>query len=450
MRISCIKLRHFACFALLLTGVGTAFDARAETLEQAVQAALNNHPSVTAAIANRDALAQDEREKWAGFFPDLNVRAAGGRIYGDNATSRGLQVTRDSAYSNLWEGAVTLTQPIFDGFDTKNRVSAAGARHLSANYDITDLREQLALRTTVAYLDIVRLQEKHGRLRDHEQKIADYTRRIQSMVDEGAADESMIIQSRDIALQLEDMVNDAAGQLNAAIATYAELVGYMPERTLDMPYPATHLLPGNVLDAVENALRDHPALAAARNNERANHYEREADRQFYYPDINGELSYLKRDQKEEIGGDATDAKAVLRLNWDISLAGGQVARARKATARVHESRAREAELRRQIERDIRIAYSDINTAARQTELQRERVGVMNDLFATYETQFEAARINLLQLLQADNRRFKTSLDLLDHEFSLVTARFSALASMGLLQDSLNIVAARSDARSDAR
>ncbi len=51
---------------------------RAETLGQAVESALNNHPSVEAAIANRDAFTQEEKEQWADHFPSVNVRGAGG------------------------------------------------------------------------------------------------------------------------------------------------------------------------------------------------------------------------------------------------------------------------------------------------------------------------------------------------------------------------------------
>ncbi len=418
--------------------------AQAEPLAKAVEAALNNHPAVEAAIANRNALAQEAREQWADHFPTLNIRGAGGRVFGDNSTSRGLQVTRDSTYSYLWEGSVTLTQPLFDGFETFNRVDAAQFRRESANFTIMDVREELALRTVLAYLDVLRSRESLARLSGHGKTVEDYQNRIQAMVDEGAADESMIVQARDIRAQLDNTIADIEGQLKAANATYMELVGAMPGDPMELPVPPVDMIPAGVQEAVDYASRHHPALRAAARTEEALSYDVEAEKQAYFPDVNGEVSYLKRDQREEIGGEVIDAKAVVRLNWDISVAGGQISRVRKSQYRRFESKAQRAETERQIVRDVRIAYSDLATAQRQLAVLRDRMEINNDLFETYEAQFEGARINLLQLLQADNARFNTALSLMNGEFRMLASQYSVLASMGQLQNGLNIVAARTD------
>ena len=59
-------------------------------------------------------------------------------------------------------------------------------------------------------------------------------------------------------------------------------------------------------------------------------------------------------------------------------------------------------------------------------------------------QFEAARVNLLQLLQADNALFNAKLALLNGEYKLLASHFAVLASMGRLQEALNVVSARAD------
>ena len=102
---------------LLLSGA-SGF-ACAETLQRSVVAALNHHPSVTAAMANRDAYIEEKKEQFSGYFPAISVGAAGGRIYGDNSTTRGLSVTRGAGYSGYGEGSISLTQMLFDGFEVK-------------------------------------------------------------------------------------------------------------------------------------------------------------------------------------------------------------------------------------------------------------------------------------------------------------------------------------------
>ena len=53
--------------------------AQAETLREAVQAALGNHPSVEAAMAGKQSALEEEREEHSAFFsanPDQSVRRA--------------------------------------------------------------------------------------------------------------------------------------------------------------------------------------------------------------------------------------------------------------------------------------------------------------------------------------------------------------------------------------
>lgn len=425
-----------ACFASGL--VLLAFPVNAETLGAAVVSALNDHPSVEAAVANRNALSEERREAWTGHFPRVRVNSTAGRIYGDNSTSRGLQVTRGAAYSYLWEGSATLTQPLFDGFETFNRVDAADERRESASYSLADVREDLALRTVMAYLDVLRGRESLKRLEAHSAKIADYQGRIQTMVDEGAADESMIVQVRDIKVQLDKTAIDIEGQLKASNAKYAELTGHFPDDPMDKPVPPLDRVPQDMEEGVGFAMDQHPALKAALATEQASAYDVEAQKQFYYPDVDGELSYLERDQRDEIGGEVVDARAVVRLNWDLSVAGGEFAGAHKAKYRRFENKAKMEETRRQIERDVRVAYSDLDTAHRQVKVVQERLEINRDLFKNYEAQFEGARINLLQLLQSDNTVFNTDLTLMNSEYRLLAAQYAVLGSTGQLQDALDI------------
>ena len=149
-----IRTSLLACSGLLTLCVCVAATgARAETLGKAVEAALNHHPSVVAARANRDAYGEEQDESYAGYFPTLSASLQAGRMYGDNSTSRGLNTTRGVGYSWLGDGTVAVSQMLFDGFETSRRVDASGARIDSAMQNIIDVREELALKTVLAYLD---------------------------------------------------------------------------------------------------------------------------------------------------------------------------------------------------------------------------------------------------------------------------------------------------------
>lgn len=161
-------LSFIACAASVLA---PPRHAGAETLTQAVTAALKTHPTLEAAIASREAASYDKREKFSDLFPKLNVRSAGGRVYGDNSTSRGLSVTRGAGYSDYFEGSVTMSQMIFDGFETYRRLDALEARYKAADQDIVDSRETLAMEVVLTYLDLLRGQETLGMMENHYQTL---------------------------------------------------------------------------------------------------------------------------------------------------------------------------------------------------------------------------------------------------------------------------------------
>lgn len=418
----------------------------AESLEKAAEATLNFHPSVESAIANRNALAEEGDERRSDYFPSVNVRGTGARMYADNSTSRGLNVTRGAGYSWLWEGGMTVTQPVFNGFETVYRVDAARTRADSAGENIADVREQLAMKTVATYLDVLRSRETVSRMKSHAAKVDDFISRIEKMVAEGAADAAMTEQAKDIRAQLLASLAGAEGQLRSAEATYLELTGHAPDTDMGRPAPRTDLIPPNADEAVVLARESHPTIKAALLTEQASGLDVDAEKATIYPDVNAEASYLKRDQRDLIGGESIDARAVVRLTWDYAVGGGQQARVRKTLHRMAQSKADLEAMKREVERGVVVAYSNHNAALEQMKLQKDRVTINEGLLKTQQAQFEAAKVNLLQLMQTENALFNAKAALLNGEYGMLAAQFAVLSSIGRLQEALNIVPVVADAQ----
>lgn len=426
-----------ALFVLLTSTF--ALPAAAGSLAEAVSAALNKHPSVEAALAARDGARAEQAEYQAGYYPTLSAQTTGGRVYGDNATSRGLSVTRGDGYSWLWEGSLTLTQMLFDGMETSSRVQSAEAKRAAANYNIMDVREKLALRAALSYMDVVRGREALAALAAHREKVVRYIGRIEGMVAEGAADEAMLVQARDIEIQLLNTMASLEGQMKNSAVEYAEIMGEAPDDMMSRPVIDAAALPQDIEEGVNYALQNHPALLSASYTQESLESDVDAARAAFYPDFNGELSYLKRDQRDVIGGEVIDQKAVIRMNWNFSTGGAQMAQVRKAQYQRQESEAQYQDTAQQVEKMVRTAYNDRDTAMRQLGLMRKRAELNRALLGTYEAQFEGGRATLLQLLQTENALFNTELAWLNGQYRFLAAEFSALASMAKLQDVLMIV-----------
>ncbi len=417
-------------------------DAQAETVRDAVQAALASHPGIDIAKSRVQSAQEDENAEFSNLFPQINASATGGRMFGNNSTTRGLVTSRGEAYSWLWEGNASITQPIFNGFETYNRIDAAKARESAAEFTMADAREGLALHAAQAFLNVMRAQEAYNKTLSYQDRIKDYLSRIHGMVEAGAADAAEEAQAKNIQAQLETSVAEMDGQVKLALADYVEATGSMPSGELQATDGIKELLFASVQEAIDHASQYHPLLLSARKSVEAENEEVSAEKGMLLPDLDGEMSYLKRDQKEDIGGEVVDSRAVMRMSWGFSTGGAQLARIRKAKAERSEALARTAQTQREIERDIRKAYAEYDTALKQKELVSKRTGVTKELFGTYEKQFEASRVRLLQLMQAENQVFTTELEQINAHYRLLMAEYSTLASAGRLLEALNVEAVK--------
>lgn len=437
MKIYKNLLRHTPALLALLLHPAVA---GAETLQDSVNAALSSHPAIQGAKAESESAAQDKREQRSGYFPKVSMTVTGGRIYGDNATSRGLSTTRGAGYSGLGEGSIAARETIFDGFQTKNRVESAKSRKLSADMNVLDVSGNTAFRTSQAYIDLLRASEALSLLKDHSKKVDDYLGRIKKAVDSGSSDEAEHQQARDIRVILDGLIDDYEGQKQVAESNYFSMTGRMPQGNLVVPEMLSSL-PASVEDALMAARDHHPSVSAARYSSDASGYDIKAEKGPLYPEVEGELSYLKSDKRDLIGGELEDGRAVLHVNWDFDTGGAQLARiSRKKYEHVQAvSKAEEAE--RNVELGVRLAWSEYETAKKQIENQDQRRALNEKLFNTYKVQFEGAKISLLQLMQADNQLFTTGLEKINGKYRLLAAQYGVLASMGRLPETLKVAAA---------
>ncbi|MCB9978173.1 MAG: TolC family protein [Rhodospirillales bacterium] len=444
--MGCFRTRYLPTIPawILLGGVFLAPFARAESLETAVLDAVNRHPGVEAALAGRDAAIESQNEAYSAFFPEVRASAAAGRVYGDNSTSRGLSTTRGAGFSGLAEASLTATQLLFDANATRNRVEAAQARRSSANINVIDVRETVALRAVQAYLSVLRARDILGMANVYREKITNYIGKIESRVKEGASDASELSQAQDLAIMMDNALAGYRADLETALAAYQESVGRMPEEPLSPPKGLISALPATLDAALAQAHATHPMLRAAGYQAVAASHERDAEKSALLPDLTAEASWYRKDLADVIGGESTDARGLVRMNWSFSTGGADLARVRRKDHEYAESKARRDEVARQVDLEVRQAWANLEMTRKQGTLARARVGLNESLLKTYETQFEGAKVSMLQILQAENSLFGARTESANAGWRAMAAGYGLLAGMGGLQTSMNMVGAKDD------
>ena len=139
----------------LLVGFSTFSSAQViSNFEQAITETVIENPEVKATWYDFEAAREQQRVASGNYRPRLDLNGEVGRERSDSPSSINSSFDsyeRDSA--NL-----TLTQMLFDGFETKNEVERLGYAKLSKFYEIKQASERSALETGQSYLDVLRYQ----------------------------------------------------------------------------------------------------------------------------------------------------------------------------------------------------------------------------------------------------------------------------------------------------
>lgn len=433
-------------FSHLLFGAALTFGAvlpsaplRAESLYDAVQEAITTHPSIEAAKAAEDASHQTVREERSAYFPELSANITGGRIYGDNATSRGLSVTRGAGYSNLGEGSASLSQRVYDWGETSNKVDAAKAREGAAASTFTGTQEAIALRATQAYVGLLRATHLRVAAAGNLKNIQEYQDKIATQVKEGGADEAELNRANDFLLLAQNAATEFDGQYQQALADYVEATGVAPQNALKRPVlPAT--FPSTIDGAIDAAFAGHPSVEAAKSAVIAGDHDMRAEATTYLPKVSAQMSYLKRDQEDIIGGEATDARAVMKMDWNYSVGGAQLARRDRAEFLKAQAKAQLDETYRRIEHDVRVAWSALDVVRNQQKTQESRRAATANVVDTYKTQYEGGNRSLIELMQAESQAFDASVAYDNADYGVLNATYTLLAATGQLVAALSPLA----------
>lgn len=397
--------------------------------------ALASHPAVQSKKAAEDMAAEYLREQKSSHFPVVGATARTGHLDQDDDTTRAL--TGGSASTWLGEGSVTLTQPVFAGFGNVERVAAARDRSAAAKFDSGFAGEDVALKAARAHLNLMRTRELLNLATEYQKHIEDRKTSVALMVQEGAADEAELLQADEFLMSVRTARLGYEEGFRQAEADYIQAVGAPPPGKLEFGKPSWDaLIPPAMEDAVARAVQESPRVQSADSIVSALAHEAEAAKSSLFPQVNAELSYLKKDQDEDVGGELASAQAMLKMSWSFATGGGQMARHRRGLDERRAAQARREDERRAVERDVRQKYTSMQIVDRQFALMKDREEAAEKLVQNYMVQFEGGRQTNLQIIYANSRLFDAKGSRTDAFYRRLLARFELLNAMGRLRQAL--------------
>ena len=147
--------------ALVAASLAPAATAQeVDNLLGAVTQSVLSNPRVNASWYNFEATREAQRSAQGGYFPSVDVNGEVGEENRDTPLIETGNYSRDAV-------RFSITQMLFDGFQTREEVSRLGYAKLSRYYDLKRASEEVALEATEAYVDTMRFQRLVGLAEDN-------------------------------------------------------------------------------------------------------------------------------------------------------------------------------------------------------------------------------------------------------------------------------------------
>lgn len=427
---------------VMLAGIlAPAAHPLADSLEDSIVRALEFNPDVGVVQSDRQAIDQELRQARALYMPSIDLRAAIGPEFTNSTGTRG----RDSrppggdasSFLTRMESQLTLTQMLFDGYETDSEVAKQLARTNSAAYRVAEAAEFIALDAIEAHLDVLRNQDL---VRQAEQNVSAH-RRIHNRIRQDSGfnrfklSDFNLSEARQAAAS--DVLARAKGNLRDARARYARVTGIEPKDLENRPVPR-EAMPASTAAAARRAAENSPTVKIADADIDVAKAELTGSRSGFYPRFDLELGASANRQIDGFVGSNVDGQALLVMRYNLFRGGGDIAREREAFSRLGQSRQSLRKARNEAEEQARLSYNAFET----TKVRVEAIARQQEANAAtrrgFDEEFDAGDRNLLDLLDVENEYYLSKANLTTAEYTRDFAVYRILAVTGDLLPTLDI------------
>lgn len=415
---------------------GDPGDGPRMTLGEVVSRAATMHPEVTLALAQvAEARAGVDRAR-SGLGPQVDMTLAAGQTASGTYSPSLLDIENSSADAALRvDGTLRLRQLIFDFNATRDQVLSTVAASDAARLRTIDVTEDIALRTSQAYLRILQQRQLLALI---DRNIQEHLRLLEIVELNEADGNSTLADVNRVSARLSEVRSartDLAAELDAAEDAFERLARIPPGRLLP-PEPVVGLLAPSADDAIDRALSGNPSLLSLAYNIRSLQHELDVVNGDGGARVDLELEANSQNYFSDNSRSENDVRGMVVFSYSLFDAGNSAGEQRQVESRIRQARARYTDGRDQVEADIRQAYRAIASARRKLGDLRSGLRSSREVQSLYAEQFQAGERTIFELLDAQTSLFSAERDLIVSQFSELEAAYSILRSTGRLTSAL--------------
>lgn len=403
------------------------------TLEESVRDVISSNPIVQERLKNYRATQQDLKIAESEYYPSLDLRAAAGYSKVGEIKEERL-ADRNFDYSN-YEASLTLTQNLFEGFATMNKVDYQEARILAAAYNYLEKTNDVAFQMVSAYIGVLKAHELLQTAQENVAINRSSYEKVQQLFDAGLTADSEVKKIQASLSLAKSNHTVQKNNLKDAEYTYRKVLGRLPDiETMQKP-TLDVAMPESLERAAMYAIKSNPSLLVSNYNiqgANALYKQRQKD---YYPKVDVEVSQFFNDVSRIGNGyDQPDDRfrARIVMNYNLFRGGADVANVQKHLSTLNQEVEIKRDLKRQVIESLDFSWNAYEMIALQLEDLREYSGYAETTLDLFKDEYDMGRRTILDLLSAQNDVINARNQIITAEYDYLFAKYRILDAMGLM------------------
>ena len=385
--------------ALSAAALMPAGPAQADSLFGAMEKAYSTNPTLNGARAGQRATDEQVPQALSGWRPTVTVN---GEVSHNWEKSSGV----DPQEFDSGRVSITLNQPIFRGFGTVESTKAAEAQVDAGRQKLLQTEQDVLFAIVQTYMNVYTGRQLVAL---EKQNVAAFRSQLNASNERfgvGEITRTDVAQSRSRLAEAQAQLTNAEANLAGDVAEYMQIIGNEPGK---LKYPPITMIPKSLKSAQTMAGEINPEILAKAFVEVAAQHQIGVRRAGLLPTADIQATAILDDNRFGNGIEAARA-ATITASVRIPLyEAGEVY-----------SRVREA---KQLASQQRIAVIEIARAVRQAVAASWNAYVgLGDIIRYARTQVSAAELALSGVQQEYQAGTRTTLDVLDAQSELITAR----------------------------
>ena len=334
-------------------------------------------------------------------------------------------VTHPRGYS------VTLTQPIFEGFQNLNAIRQAKSTVQAGREGLRATEQTTLLNAATAYVDVVRDQAVVKLRQTNVDVLTEQLRQTKDRFNVGEVTRTDVAQAEARRSDAITQLYAAQANLKTSRATYEQMIGHPPSNLVHPP-SIVHLLPSQLEDAMTLSDGENPFILAAVYQEEASLYNVAQIEGELLPQVTLDADYTQRFGQSRTLTEQQVFTVLGRVDVPLYQGGGVAARIRQAKETNNQLKKAVEDARLRIHAEVISNWAQLQSTASQIKSAQDALEANRIALEGVREEEKVGQRTTLDVLNAELEYLGSQIQLVTAKRDRVVAEYALYGSVGRL------------------